>query len=398
MDLKESIEKYKQFKVPSLSVICEKASQYSKTCLLFIVLFILFLVLALQCVPQWQVAHFGITKPKDLADAENSYRATLAQILGGVAIGIGLYYTWRRTNIAEDNLRVTQEGQITERFTRAVDQLGANDQFGNPAIEIRLGGIYALERIANEYDKDYWPIVEILTAYVRKNSSSEIIVNKKLANLTVDIQAKESTTIEVPVVRKISLDIQAVLTVLGRRKNSFHNGETHRLNLQGTYLQNADLMGAHLESANLMGAHLEGANFMGAHLESANFMKAHLEGANFIGAHLESANFMEAHLEGARLWIANLKGANLIVANLKEANFLKANLEGAKFLLTNLEGANFRETNLEGTNLPEAHLEGDSLSLNQLSKIKTLYNAKLDKELLISLKEKYPALFEEPNE
>jgi hypothetical protein len=46
---------------------------------------------------------------------ENSYRVTLAQILGGIAIAISLYYTWRRINIY-------QEGQITERFTRAVDQ------------------------------------------------------------------------------------------------------------------------------------------------------------------------------------------------------------------------------------------------------------------------------------
>ena len=36
----------------------------------------------------------------------------------------------------QPNLNVSQEGQITERFTRAIDQLG------NPAIEIRLGGIY----------------------------------------------------------------------------------------------------------------------------------------------------------------------------------------------------------------------------------------------------------------
>ena len=40
-------------------------------------------------------------------------------------------------------------------------------------MEIRLGGIYALERISNESEKDYWPIMEILTAYVRKNSSVE---------------------------------------------------------------------------------------------------------------------------------------------------------------------------------------------------------------------------------
>jgi hypothetical protein len=33
-------------------------------------------------------------EPKDLAEMENSYRATLAQILGGIAVGIEIYFAW----------------------------------------------------------------------------------------------------------------------------------------------------------------------------------------------------------------------------------------------------------------------------------------------------------------
>jgi hypothetical protein len=61
-----------------------------------------------------------------------------------------------------------------------------------------LGGIYALESIANESDKDYWQFMEILTADVRKNSSIERIGNKKNMHLAIDIQANESTKSEVP--------------------------------------------------------------------------------------------------------------------------------------------------------------------------------------------------------
>ena len=61
-------------------------------------------------------------------------------------------------------MQVAQEGQITERFTRAIEQLGSEK------MAIRLGGIYALERIANDSDKDYWPIIETLTAYVRERA------------------------------------------------------------------------------------------------------------------------------------------------------------------------------------------------------------------------------------
>ena len=138
------------------------------------------LLLLLIVVPIADISLRGINNATVEATLENQSRATLAQILGGVAIGIGLYYTWRRIGIAEkelkatqenlkvaqdnlivtqenleatqkvaqDNLEIAQEGQITERFTRAIDQLGANDKDGNPAIEIRLGGIYALEKLS----------------------------------------------------------------------------------------------------------------------------------------------------------------------------------------------------------------------------------------------------------
>ena len=74
-----------------------------------------------------------------------------------------------------------------------------------------------------------------------------------------------------------------------------------------------------------------------------------------------------------------------------------ANLRGANLQGANLEGSDFEGVDLKGTDLKGANLEGArNLSFDQLSRVKTLYDTKLDKELLISLKEKYPALFEVP--
>jgi HAMP domain-containing protein len=78
----------------------------------------------------------------------NEYRRTWAQILGGLVLGFGLYFTWRRIEISQQELEATRDQQVTERFTRAIDQLGATDDKGRKKLEIRLGGIYALERIA----------------------------------------------------------------------------------------------------------------------------------------------------------------------------------------------------------------------------------------------------------
>jgi proteasome lid subunit RPN8/RPN11 len=127
------------------------------------------------------------------------------------------------------------------------------------------------------------------------------------------------------------------------------------------------------------GANLDGADFEGANLEGTDFKKANLE---------------EADLEGTDLVGANLEGADLVGANLKKANLEKANLKRA-----NLRSANLKEADLKGADFEGANLKGvNELTIDQLSKVKTLYNAKLENELLIPLKEKYPALFEKPKQ
>jgi len=357
MDLREAFKKYKQSKIPSVSEIREKASQHSKTSLFIVIILVALLLLALQFIPHFQVAQFKITNPKDLADAENSYRATLAQILGGIAVGIGIYYTWQRNNIA-------QEGQITERFTRAVDQLGAVDKDGDPVIEIRLGGIYALERIANESDKDYLPIMEILTAYVKKNASIE------------DSKVKEQN--------KIRLDIQTILTVIGRCKYPISDGEYSRLDMSKIFAAHVDLQEASFGDIDFDEANFEGAFLPSSILEGTNFCRTNLKNAKLVACNLEQALLSKANLEGSVLAMANLKGAHLNGTNLKGANLQWSNLEKA-----DLEEANLEETNL---------IETENLTIEQLSKVKTLYKTKLDPELEKPLREKYPALFDESDQ
>src|SRR5262249_13348845 len=97
---------------------------------------------------------------KDVVAAENSARVTLAQILGGFALLVGLYFTYK-------NIKVAEEGKLTERFSKAVELLGSEK------LDVRLGGIYALERIARDSLKDHWTVMEVLTAFVREQSRKE---------------------------------------------------------------------------------------------------------------------------------------------------------------------------------------------------------------------------------
>jgi len=135
--------------------------------------------LALWLIPMWQAAIVGLQGQAGL-ELENQLRQTLAQILAGAFVLAGLYLGWRRVVVA-------QEGQFTERFTRAVDQVGSEK------LEIRLGGIYALERLAKDSaDKDHWTIMEVLTAFVREQSSRSQVSGQPSNDLKVSSHKKNS--------------------------------------------------------------------------------------------------------------------------------------------------------------------------------------------------------------
>jgi hypothetical protein len=119
-------------------------------------------------------ADLSITERKQLVQGFASMAQAAAVGLTGAAGFIGLAFTWRnlretRESTAE-TLRLTEQGQITERFTSAIDQLGAVNADGSKNLEERLGGIYALERIARVSEERHLPVIEVLTAYIRKHA------------------------------------------------------------------------------------------------------------------------------------------------------------------------------------------------------------------------------------
>jgi len=216
-----------------------------------------------------------IVQRRDLVQGLASGGQALAVFITG-AVGLsGLFFTWRNTRQARDStqrtLELTEQGQITDRFTKAIDQLGATDETTEkPRLEVRLGGIYALERIANDSpDRDYSTIMEVLTAYVRENAPrpQEVISSSASEPSETKPTASEPTNQEPPTPLA---DIQAILTVLGRRKKAGQEGDVV-LDLSAT-----DLRGAHLEEARLDKASLRRADLRRAHLEGADVRGANL--------------------------------------------------------------------------------------------------------------------------
>ncbi len=65
------------------------------------------LIMAVWLVPQWQVQSYSESLAEEeklsserLLTLKNEYRTTLAQIAGGAALLVGLYFTYRRLTAA----------------------------------------------------------------------------------------------------------------------------------------------------------------------------------------------------------------------------------------------------------------------------------------------------------
>jgi hypothetical protein len=229
---------------------------------------------------------------------EHQSKKTLVLFLGGAVLLAGFYVTLRE-------LRTTLELQLADRLTQAVDQIRDDN------LEIRLGGIYALERLARRSEKDYWPIMEILATYVRERAS-----------------VRKTQRLKEPPGRLVP-DIQAALDVMGRRRHSYTDGESQRLDLRGTDLRRANLAGGKFAGTILSEVHLEGATLMGIHLEEAILRETRLEHATLTEAKLQGAFLSNARLDGATLQATSLREAYLAGTRFDEADLRGADLTDA---------------------------------------------------------------------
>jgi hypothetical protein len=146
-----------------------------------------------------------------------------------LTFGAGLFAAWALVFTAR-NFTLSREGQVTDRYTKAVEQLGSDK------LDMRIGGIYALERIARDSARDHPTVMEVLSAFVREHSHEQWP--------PTDSGRREQE-------RSMRPDVQAALTVVGRRDQ--------RRDIQAINLAGADLTRARLTGADLTGADLRGA-------------------------------------------------------------------------------------------------------------------------------------------
>ncbi|WP_052657662.1 pentapeptide repeat-containing protein [Thalassospira sp. HJ] len=231
-----------------------------------------------------------------------------------LAATVGLPFLVWRSIVAQKQVSIAEQGHITDRINEAVKGLGSEkvvkeynkvarykkrdgwpifDDNGRPIpvvnsegehiedvenvevtvpnLEVRLGSIYSLERIALDSLRDHKQIMEIFCAYVRENTPRPL-------------NAFEPRP-------KIRVDVQAVITVVGRRtRRQIESEWENKFRL--------DFSGATLDGAVFSGGDFSGAKFHSASLTNADFSSARLLGTQFQGAFLNYASFWGAELIG----------------------------------------------------------------------------------------------------
>jgi hypothetical protein len=254
------------------------------------------LVLVIYVVPAALVS--GHLTNADRLKAENDIRSTLIQLVGGTVLLAGVYFTAR-------TLQLNREGQVTDRFTKAIEQLG------NEKLDVRLGGIYALERIAWDSQRDHEPIVEILTAFLREHAD------------------KTHAPAEDPLMpfSNSPADVTAALEVLGRRADrperrplDLRRIQVNRAHLEGAKLRGAILNGAVLRQSYLQRADLYGAILSDADLVYSDCTSADLRDTSLDDSKLQSVKWEAALLDGARLHGASYNREALTTEQLASAH------------------------------------------------------------------------------
>jgi hypothetical protein len=219
--------------------------------------------------------------------------------LAGIALGalivgsIRARSAHRQARAANEQARIAEQGQFTERFSRATEQLG------NPALPVRLGGIYALWRLAEDSSvRDLKSVIDILCAFVRDPPHPDPL--RETPDPDPDGSVADAVA-ELLAETPPGSDVQAILNLIGARDAPYRARlpDDYRLDLSGANLSGAALNAADLSGAILSGAALRAAKLWLAKLRGANLMGADLTGADLTDADLKHTNITQDQLDSA---------------------------------------------------------------------------------------------------
>ncbi|CUH76559.1 pentapeptide repeat-containing protein [Tropicibacter naphthalenivorans] len=310
--------------------------------------------------------------------------ALIAALLGSPFVVWG-------TILKQKTVDFQKEGHITDRINKAVEMLGAEKTVKEvvpgengkdtsvertvPNIEVRLGALLSLERIAQDstrYDKgrDHVRVMEILCAYVRENAPASeaqmslrekwVLWNKSTTpenqNANTDYFVKAHALKDVETlhretnyasVKKWSTslpkprsDIQLAITIIGRRSAS--QKEIEAVWLAGESNENRWPFSVGFAEQDAAKDHL--GTYQGYRLDLRH---SNLQAIDFKDLDFAAARFDYSRLDAANLWRCHLIGCLFIETSFVGADFSQTKLHFSQAVLSNFEACSFNNTYLD---------------------------------------------------
>ena len=255
----------------------------------FIVVVVILLVVGgvLSCV-FWDWLRSGTGTPES-----NSATIRNVSLLIGAAIALvfAVWRSWvaeRQAATAQHQTETADRGLLNDRYQKAADMLGSG------VITARLGGIYALQGLAEQHPELYHvQTLRLLCAFLRNPP-----VDGEGGNGQTDSTEKDLR-------EDLQIAVWAISTCHAKH-SSFEDADEYLLDLG-----RVDFRYAYLSGANLSSAILTHANLSSSHLMRANLNSARLDLANLCGANLSGATMV-----AAKMWYTKAAGADLRQANL----------------------------------------------------------------------------------
>ena len=296
----------------------------------------------------------------------NDVSSVIRNIILAAAAVIALPLAIWRSIVAERQADTAQQSLLNERYQKGAEMLGHIDKQS-----VRIGGIYALDRLAAEWPNDYHiQVMKLFSAFVVDQTEEKCEQQEAQSGLTQDVQ-EVMRVIAGRDKERIAFEHQEGLTLnfshyslvgFTFRKANFSNIDFTKANLSRVKLWQGQFSGSVLRGANLTKADLSGAD-----LQHTNMTRVNLSRADLTGANLRNANLGLVDLASERLWGSEIFPTNLSEACLSAADLTESNLRGADLSRADLSGASLSEADLAGANLSGANLKAANLSRASLS-------------------------------
>ena len=251
----------------------------------------------------------------------------------------------RQAETAQRQSETSRQGLLNERYQKGAEMLG------NEVLSVRLGGIYALQQLAQDHPEQYHvQVMKSLCAFVRHPPVEVLTTVENLDGTGGNPHAGRPRADVREAMRGIGARNEMLI---GLERRAKYQLDLHGADLSRQSLTDLNLSGAGLTGADLSGAILLSTNLSKSELFEANLSRSNISGANLFKASLSSAclsdvkQAIDTDFSEAYLLNAILSGANLAGAKLYKTVFTGANLAGALFFENGLiaEGLTQKQIN-----------------------------------------------------